>query len=269
MLARTLGWLGTLGLWLMLAMPLAAQDVPPPLSDWQGWVLHDVPQHDCPFLATQEPNAGSYQCSWPGRLIFDAGRDGGRFSLDVHVDAADWVALPGDERYWPQQVSSNHQPVTVLKRGGQPMLWLVPGDYQLSGSLPWATRPARLRIPAAIGLVGLSVDDAAVSRVERNGEQLTLGEAAAAQRAADALSLRVYRRLEDGLPASLRTRLQINVAGSAREQTLGPVLPAGFVATALSGDLPARLENDGRLRVQLRPGQWTITLNARSGRRPG
>ncbi|MES1154519.1 MAG: hypothetical protein ABUL45_06335, partial [Rhodanobacter sp.] len=100
--------------------------------------------------------------------------------------------------------------------------------------------------------------------IELNGEQLTLGEAAAAQRAADALSLRVYRRLADGLPATLETQLQFNVTGSAREQSLGPVLPEGFVATALSGDLPARLENDGQLRVQLRPGQWTVTLAARS-----
>ncbi|GAA0889778.1 hypothetical protein [Rhodanobacter soli] len=260
MLARMLG---LLGLWWLLAAPLPAQEVPPPLRDWQGWVLHDVPQHDCPFLATQAPSAGSYQCAWPGRLVLDAGKDGGRFSLDVHVDAPSWVALPGDARSWPQQVSANNQPATVLERDGVPMLWLVPGDYQLRGSLPWTARPARLRMPMTIGLVTLSVDGAAVTRLERNGEQLTLGEAAAAQRAADALSLRVYRRLADGLPATLETQLQFNVTGSAREQSLGPVLPEGFVATALSGDLPARLENDGQLRVQLRPGQWTVTLAAR------
>ena len=259
MLARMLG---LLGLWLLLAAPSPAQDVPPPLRDWQGWVLHDVPQHDCPFLANQAPDSGR-QCAWPGRLILDAGKDGARFSLDVHVDAPSWVALPGDARNWPQQVSTDNQRATVLQRGGQPMLWLTPGDYQLRGTLPWTTRPPRLHVPAAIGLVALIVDGAAVNRIERNGEQLTLGEAAAAQRAADALSLRVYRRLDDGLPATLRTQLQFNVTGSAREQSLGPVLPQGFVATALSGDLPARLEHDGQLRVQLRPGQWTITLAAR------
>jgi hypothetical protein len=255
--------MGLLGLCLLFAAPLLAQDVPPPLRDWQGWVLHDIPEHDCPFLANQSPAAGSYQCAWPGRLTLDASKDGGSFSLDVHVDAPTWVALPGDERNWPQQVGVNNQPATVLQRDGEPMLWLLPGDYQVHGVLPWTSRPARLRVPAMIGLVTLSVDGAAVARVERNGDQLTLGEAAAAQRAADALSLRVYRRLEDGLPATLQTQLQFNVTGSAREQLLGPVLPAGFVATALSGDLPARLENDGHLRVQLRPGQWTITLAAR------
>ncbi len=261
MLARLIA---LLGLCLLLAAPLPAQDVPPSLRDWQGWVLHDVPQHACPFLANQSPNAGSYQCAWPGRLSLAANADGGRFSLDVHVDAPSWVVLPGDARAWPQAVTANDQPTVVLQHEGQPMLWLQPGDYQLRGTLPWATRPARLRVPAAIGLVALSVDGAAVTRIEHNGGELTLGEAAAAQRAADALSLRVYRRLEDGLPATLQTRLQFDVAGSAREALLGPVLPAGFVATALSGDLPVRLENDGRLRVQLRPGQWSVTLAARA-----
>ena len=261
MLARLIG---LLGLCLLLAAPLPAQDVPPPLRDWQGWVLHDVPQHACPFLANQSPDAGSYQCAWPGRLSLDAGKDDGRFDLDVHVDAPSWVALPGDARAWPQAVTANNQPAVVLQHDGQPMLWLQPGDYRLRGTLPWTARPARLRVPATIGLVALSVDGAAVTHIERNGGELTLGEAAAAQRAADALSLRVYRRLDDGLPATLQTRLQLDVAGSVREQLLGPMLPAGFVATALSGDLPARLESDGRLRVQLRPGQWTLTLAARA-----
>lgn len=255
---RRWGWL--LGLWA-LAAPLLAQDVPPPLRDWQGWVLHDVPQHACPFLANQGP--GNVQCAWPGRLGVDAGKDGGRFSLDVHVDAPSWVTLPGDARNWPQQVTAGAKALAVLDRGGQPAVWLEPGDYSVHGMLPWTSRPARLRVPASIGLVALNVDGAAVTRVERNGDQLTLGEAAEAQRAADALSLRVYRRLEDGLPSTLETHLQINVTGSAREQLLGPALPQGFVATALNSDLPARLENDGKLRIQLRPGQWTLDLTSR------
>ncbi|MEO8809711.1 MAG: hypothetical protein ABI386_05655 [Rhodanobacter sp.] len=253
-----------LGLVLLLGAPLLAQDIPPPLRDWQGWVLQDVPHHGCPFLSNRMPGSDSYRCAWPGRLVLDAGPDGGSFSETVHVDAPSWVALPGDHRQWPQQVSLGNQPATVLEHEGGPMLWLAPGDYQIKGLLPWTSRPADLRVPESIGLVSLSVDGAAVTRIERDGAQLTLGEAASAQRAADALSLRVYRRLTDGLPAMLETRLQFNVTGTAREQVLGPVLPAGFVATALSGDLPARLENDGHMRVQLRPGQWTLTLSARS-----
>ncbi|PWK82369.1 hypothetical protein [Fulvimonas soli] len=255
------GWL--LGLGLLLASPLRAQEVPPPLQGWQDWVLHDLPQHACPRLATPA-YAGEFQCAWPGRLALQADRDGGRFALDVHADAPGWVALPGDARAWPQQVQADGQPVPVLEHDGVPSVWLAAGDHALRGALPWSARPARLRVPAAVGLVALSVDGAAVARLERNGDELTLGEAAAAQRTADALSLRVYRRLQDGLPATLQTRLVLDVAGSAREQSLGPALPAGFVATDLQGELPARLENDGRLRVQLRPGHWELGLDARA-----
>ncbi len=249
--------------WLLLIASVVAQDVPPALRDWQGWVLHDVPQHGCPVLANPMSDAGN-TCIWPGRLALNAGKDAASFSLGVHVDAPSWVALPGGARNWPQQVNVNRQSATVLQREDQPMLWLTPGDYQVTGMLPWTERPAQLRVPTAIGLVTLAVDGDDVTRVERNGDQLTLGEAAAAKRSTNALAVRVYRKLHDGLPATLETRLQLTVTGSAREQLLGPALPAGFTATALAGDLPARLENDGRLRVQLRPGQWTLTLSARS-----
>ena len=250
-------------IFLLFALPLVAQEVPPPLRDWQAWVLHDRPEHACPVESNAAPDGDSHQCAWPGKLTVDARAEGGRFTLDVHVDAPSWIAVPGGLKHWPQQVRVNNQAATVLQHDGEPMLWLEPGNYQVRGTLPWTSRPARLHVPAAIGVVQLNVDGAAVDRIERNDEALTLGEAAATQRAADALSLRVYRQLRDGLPATLETRLQLNVTGSAREQLLGPALPAGFVAVSLTGDLPARMERDGQMRVQLRPGKWTLQLDAR------
>jgi hypothetical protein len=249
---------------VLLIAPAMAQDVPPPLKDWQDWVLHGVPEHACPVLTGATGTSSARQCAWPGRLSLDAGKDGAHFALDIHVDGRSWVNLPGDLRNWPQQVTANGKPIVVLDRNHLPALLLERGDYALHGVLPWDSRPASLHVPSSIGLVSLTLDGHAVERIERNGEQLTLGEAAATQRAADALSLRVYRRLQDGVPADLQTQLHFKVTGSAREQLLGPVLPKGFVATSIEGGLPARLESDGRLRVQLRAGEWTMTLGARS-----
>jgi hypothetical protein len=223
-------WVVWIVLWIA-AGPLFAQDVPPPLREWQDWVLHDLPQHACPFPSDQQPQAGTYRCAWPGRLTLEAGKDGGRFELDVHLDAPGWIVLPGDARNWPQQVTANNKPLPVLKTDEQPRVWLDSGDYSLRATLPWSERPARLTVPEAIGLIHLKLDGADVTRVERDGDQLTLGEAAETQRAADALSVRVYRHLQDGLPGTLETRLMLNVAGSSREQWLGPALPKGFIAT--------------------------------------
>ena len=58
-------------------------------------------------------------------------------------------------------------------------------------------------------------------------------------------------------------RIELNVSGKDREVTLGKALPDGFVPMALESPLPARVEPDGHLRVQLRPGTWTLELTAR------
>ena len=98
-------WEGLAALLLLLAAPVLAQEAPPALRDWKDWVLHDVPTHACPVMASGQGLSGERPCAWPGRLLLDAGKDGARFSLDVHVDARSWVPLPGDERQWPQQVT--------------------------------------------------------------------------------------------------------------------------------------------------------------------
>jgi hypothetical protein len=59
------------------------------------------------------------------------------------------------------------------------------------------------------------------------------------------------------------TQVEIQASGKNREVLLGKALLAGFVPMAVRSDLPARLEADGRLRVQIRPGRWTIEIDAR------
>jgi hypothetical protein len=57
--------------------------------------------------------------------------------------------------------------------------------------------------------------------------------------------------------------LRLQVAGEGREELLARALPEGFTPTSIASALPARLEADGRLRVQVRPGSYEIVLGAR------
>jgi len=252
---------------LALAAPVPPDEsaIPSILRDWRGWVLKDLDFRTCPFLATQMQNdANGHICAWPGRLNLNADASGATFSLHWRVDAPSWVALPGDAQHWPQQVKVNGQTQPVLDRQGSPALWLTPGGYDVAGAIPWHERPQALHVPGGIGLVALNVDGKPVAPVQRDGDEVTLGRSVAAAPEADSIDLRVFRELTDGVPATLTTEIRFAVAGQAREETLGPVLPDGFVATALSGDWPARLDNDGRLHVQVQPGAATLTLNARA-----
>jgi len=78
------------------------------------------------------------------------------------------------------------------------------------------------------------------------------------------LALEVHRRVNDGVPVQVTTRLKLRVSGRSREVALGTPLLAGTQATALISGLPARLDGDGNLQVQLRPGEWEIEVTARS-----
>src|SRR5690606_4048771 len=109
-----------------------------------------------------------------------------------------------------------------------------------------------------------------VTPVQRDGDRLTLGRAARDEPQADSLQLRVYRRLVDGVPALLTTRIEIGASGQAREEVIGPVLPDGFAPLSLASEWPARLDADGRLRVLDAPGPNRVTPDARAtGRLPG
>lgn len=261
---RAAWWLcGLAMLWTGVASA-ATSSIPSALQDWQAWVLHGHEQQTCALLTSPPAGGGAdHQCVWPTELSLNADKAGAQFKLGVQVEAESWVALPGNRDAWPQQVQVDGKPAVVLDRNGVPTLRLGAGDYVVQGTMHWDARPARLRMPASIALVDLSVDGKPIAQPERNDDWITLGPGAVQQRQADALSLRVFRKLADGMPPTLTTVIQLHVAGSAREQLLGPALPQGFVATSLGGDLPARLDPDGRLRVQLRPGDWTLMLDAR------
>ena len=250
--------------------PTADSSIPSSLKDWRPWVLKDLEYRSCPFIAnsaSSEPT--DFICAWPGRLNLSSTAQGATFSIHWRVDAPGWVPLPGDAEHWPQQVNVNatRQPVLThafADEANAPSLWLQPGSYEISGRIPWLEQPQSLEIPASIGLIALSVDGKPVAPVQRDGTQITLGRASVAAPEADNIDLRVYRKLADGVPAQLSTRIVFSVAGQAREEMLGPVLPTGFAPLALNSAWPARLDGDGRLHIQVQPGSDTLMLEARA-----
>src|SRR6185295_6566700 len=101
-----------------------------------------------------------------------------------------------------------------------------------------------------------------VAQPERPDDSVWLGKRRSAEQAA-AMEVQVYRLLRDDIPAWLVTRVRLNVAGDAREELLAHALPDGFTPVSLTGALPARLERDGTLRVQVRAGSHDVLLVAR------
>jgi len=239
--------------------------VPEPLRDWQEWVLKDKQYRDCPFFFDRgAAQRNDFVCAWPGRLELSVNTENGQFTQQWIVYADEqWLPLPGDVAYWPHQVTANGRNVAVVARDNVPSINLGPGNYRITGSFEWDERPGVLRVPARVGLVSLTVNGQDIARPERTGAGVFLGERQRETQTRDALETQVYRLISDSVPTRLTTQLRITVSGSVREELLGPLLPDGFIPLAIGSQLPARLEPDGNLRLQVRPGSWVIDVSAR------
>lgn len=254
--------------WLMASAasgePLAREDVPEPLAPWVGWVLRGHEDQICPFLQGE----GTRVCVWPGRLELELDARGGRFRQSVFVARESDVALPGGGGpVWPEDVRVDGVRAPVGEGEGVPRVRLAPGEHEIEGRFVWSPMPPGLRIPNETGLVALVVDGRPVPRPRRDGEgALWLREASVegpSTPVENRVDIEVVRRFQDAVPPRLQTLVTLRASGETREEVLGLALPAGWLATAIGSPLPARLDPDGRLRVQLRPGDWTIVVDAR------
>jgi hypothetical protein len=244
------------------AQPISREDLPPSLRAWVPWVLDQVPTLGCVTVQ------GQAVCLWPGAMRLDLGPSGGTFGLELLADRPVDVGLPGSTDHWPQDVRLDGSLAPVFDRGGRPTLRVGAGRHRLAGRLSWSRLPESLSVPAEIGLVDLRLDGHPVPRPRRDEAGLLwLRAGAAAAGEGESLRLQVFRHIQDGIPLFVATRLELEVAGRAREITLPEALLPGTVPVAVSGDLPARVEKDG-LRVQVRGGRYSVSVEARIEGRP-
>lgn len=243
------------------AEPLEEKDVPEPLKPWIGWVLEGQEAARCPFF---HGNADRRTCAWPATLALELDDGGGRFTQDWLVDATSTVALPGEAKRWPLDVRVDGRAAPVIDRGGLPAVRLETGTWRVTGSFSWDRLPEMLQVPADTGIVSLTVRGRRVDFPSRDEQgRLWLQREQTSDEGETRLEVLVHRKVTDDIPLTLTTDVVLKVSGRNREVLLGRSLPDGFVPMSLTGPLPARIERDGRLRVQVRPGTWRIALVAR------
>jgi len=273
-----------------LAEPLKPSEVPEPLRPWIDWVLRGHEDAVCPFLPAGDPRprsspgeggedqapqamaaeprseeaaSGHRACVWPARLELTIDDHGGRFAQDWLVHRDDWVPLPGDVRFWPQEVSVDGRAKVVELREGQPGVDLDAGRHRITGRFEWESLPPLLRVPAATGLLALTVRGREVPFPVRDAAGGVWLQKQGGPEEESRVDLAVHRFVDDDVPLIMTTRLEMRVSGRSREVLFGRVLPDGFVPMQLAGPLPARLDPAGRLLVQVRPGSWVLTIAAR------
>ncbi len=247
------------------ARPLLPEQVPEPLKPWINWVLQHDQERNCPFLYNSYEQK---RCSWPTQLNLDIAPEKGAFTISWKVYQESWLSLPGDHNYWPLNVTANDKPALVMNKDGRPKVLLEAGVYEIKGQFRWDKLPDNLTIPEDTGLISLHINGNAIQApIVKNG-QLWLKDSDSGRKKSedqrDSLDLQVFRKIIDDVPLQVLTRMDLEVSGAQREIKLALPLPEGFVPLQLQSPLPARLEPDGQLLVQVRPGRWQIELLARS-----
>lgn len=239
---------------------LTREETPEALQPWIDWVKWKHPKLDCPMTL----NASNRHCVWPGHLEIEADEKEGHFQQQVTVYQESWVKMPGSLKQWPQEVTVNGEPAVVTNRNG-PTLKLPAGEHRITGRFgPWNRMPETLSLPQETGLVSLSVNGKAISYPEIQTDRIWLRHRRGSEERTpqDRVSMEVYRKVSDGNPVRVLTRMVLDVSGRPREILLSSPLIEGFAALAIRTPLPARLEHDRTLRLQVRPGHWEVDVDS-------
>ena len=247
--------------------------MPGPLQPWVDWALAGDRSHECAWIA---PNR---ECEWPGALAlaFEAQgeRHVGDFTLEVEVGADEDVRLPGGPGMFPVDVRVDGRPATLHRDGqGIANVWLARGRHRITGRFELEELPELFLVPQEIALVRLSRDRRAAPVRRNEVGDLWLRSASDegdgdAEDEPEGLSLEVFRHVRDGSPLVVETRIDVRASGRAREVVLGRAVLEGTTPTHLRSDVAARLDPEsGELRIQARPGTFTISVQAIAGTPP-
>ncbi|MDO9048055.1 MAG: hypothetical protein Q7U66_09995 [Methylobacter sp.] len=250
------------------AKPLTPEQVPEPLKPWIAWVLQDSPEPVCPFIYNSYEQK---RCSWPTQTQLDLTPDKGVFSMSWLVYQDSWISLPGDKRHWPLNVTVDNKTALVMDKNGNPSIKLAAGlQHQIKGGFLWTAIPDNLKIPDDTGLIDLRINGIAIPTPAIKDGQLWLKESETGlkrpENIQNNLDIQVFRKIIDEVPAQVLTRLVLEVSGEQREVKFPRPILEGFIPLSLQSPLPARLEPDGQLLVQLRPGHWQIDILARNSK---
>lgn len=238
-----------------------SREIPPELARWRAWVLHGHEEALCPGRYN---DGAMVRCQWPSHLQIVVNESGGRFEQQWQIFAPTWVSLPGNSALWPQDVVAGQRPVAVMDRNQTPSVYLTPGIHRIKGRFFWNRPPEMIQIPPESGLLSLSVGGQRIDTPVLDAKgRLWLQKQSPISVKEDRVAVRIFRMINDAIPMQITTLVRMDVSGKAREISLEGVLLPDAVPMKLDARLPVRLDKQGQLLVQARPGRWQVRITTR------
>ncbi len=254
-------------LFFILQSPVCAKEnrIPEELHQWIPWVLYEQEANMCSLDST---NSNKRYCTWPTSLELKVEENGAEFRQEWLIETRTLVPLPGNSPLWPTKVQSDNKKVLVSSLHGKPAIWLDPGKHIITGKFSWQTLPENILIPPETGLVKLTLFQKEINNIQldRQGKLWLRHKKKITQNNDESVSVQVFRKIVDGVPLTQQLRIQLIVSGSPRQITLGLKNESPFIPLQVNSPLPVRLDSSNRLQLQVRPGQWQISLTLRNSK---
>ncbi len=237
------------------------RQIPAALKPWESWATWNDRQKNSPTPFNDRNRPLDF---WPSVLNLTVEASGGNFQLGLTVFSETWVPLPGSAALWPQNVKVDGVAQPVIERHGVPVVKAAPGTSRIEGSFPWTAIPQSLPLPKEIGILELTLEGLLVTNPSWgvDGTLWLKRDASTEQADKDFLSVKIYGVIEDGIPLWLRMEVELLVSGKSREEDIGNILPEGWKLAAVRSPLPVAVDEFGQLKVQVRPGKWTMEFDA-------
>lgn len=245
---------------LAISQPNHSIEVPDDLKQWVPWVQHEQEFHNCPHYYNKEPDS-MYVCAWPQKLNLTINKNKADFSIVWEIIEDSWVPLPGNKQSWPQNVTTNGNPIPVQINATYPRIYLQKGTYQVKGNYQWKKRPEEIHIPGNIADIQLTLDGSPVHFPRRENNALWLGNNQSDQQnETNNLKMKVNRLIIDGHPMTMYMNMEIIASGNARTEILGTINPEIFQITHIDSDLSTYVNSEGKVMMQIKPGDWSLNL---------
>ncbi|MDB4985558.1 MAG: hypothetical protein JWN04_736 [Myxococcaceae bacterium] len=231
--------------------------IPPLLAPWVPWVLESAGDARCPVVDD------IHVCVWPSALSVDVAGNAATFRLRVTTDRDRDVALPGSSEHWPIDVQVDGERAPVLEPEGTPTVHVLRGLHVIDGRFLFAEAPTSLRVPPNVGALSLKRNGVLLAHPKREDSGMVwIEESENRDESEERLTLSVHRRIEDGVPLRVITRILVSAAGKPREIVFDEALLRGARPIELRADLPAQLSPSGSLRMQAQGGSYRIEIVA-------
>ena len=235
-------------LYFLISFSLAEE--PRFVKEWTAWLLQAHPQKLC---------IDETRCQWMGELTLQLAPDEASFTLKGRIDSRGWVSLLGNEGVWPINVSANGEHIPVIEKNGIPQVYLEAGEYLLSGTIIWNEIPNHINLPKDIAIISVSENGAMKDFLLDEKHRLLL-QANMKENLQD-YQITVLRKLSDGIPLALETRLIVRVSSKPQVINFGPMIASDIELHHIISTSTTWFDEQGNLMAQLPVGEHQLIIH--------